>query len=312
MGKGLDTLLDQAEEIFGKLPPNDRLEARRLKKTMPVSGQRLMKKAGSGTDVFELREFVPFKDEERKVSAAHLMRTGKKIVVDREQESPHHFWVWADISASMEEFDGQMGPRTKKHTALLIALAFAMDLGVQEEAVGLVHQGRLYRGGRKVAARIEGGLTDLTLMGEAELPELHRSLKANDKVILIGDFLTKDKETLSEYLDELGHRRMQAGLIMVLDPAELEFPFTGNREFIGTEGEKSLSGASSQVFNEAQGLRIKYLKAIRAHIEMVKTLCEERGFRFVLHSTARPPEEAIIHFKNGQDNPLALVPEVGL
>lgn len=302
-------LLEEAEDVFGKIPSNVRMEVARLEKTMPVSGQRLMKKAGSGADIFELRDFDQYKDEERKISAKHKMRTGKDIVLDRELESPHHFAAWVDASESMN-FKSDRARFTKREYALIVMLAWIMDLGVQEEAVGVLSHGRLYRSGARTAQRVSDLLVDAALMGGDELPEIHRAFKANDMVVLGGDFFTKSPEDLENLLDDLAARRLQVTLMLTLDPDELDFPYTGNREFMGMEGETSLSGEASRVFDNAASMRAQYLAAIKAHITGLQTLCEERGFRFILAPTHKPPEQAVLNIKDGQENPMQHMPEI--
>ncbi|HRQ60097.1 MAG TPA: hypothetical protein PLO23_01040 [Alphaproteobacteria bacterium] len=159
-------LLEEAEDTFGKIRANVRMEVARLDKTMPISGQRLMKKAGSGADPFEFRDFDPSKDSESRKNAKQKMRTGKDMVLDREMESPHHFLSWVDASASMN-FKSDRAKFTKREYALIVMLAWVMDMGMQEEAVGVISNGRLFRGGMRTAQRVSDLLVDVALMGTA-------------------------------------------------------------------------------------------------------------------------------------------------
>lgn len=301
-------LLEEAEEVFGRVTPDMRLEIENVHQSRCATGQRLMKKAGAGLDFFDLREFAPLTDEVSSINHRASMRLGRHIVVEREVESPHRYGLWLDSSKSMD-FKSPGARFTKKEAAVITMLALTQDLARQEEAVGIISHGQFYRGRRRASQRIAPNLADVTIMGGKDIPEIHPAFKAGNTVIIFSDFLPSDDNRLVEFLDDMADRNLHVFLVMVLDPSELTYDLKGHLEIRGREGEVGPTGEASIVFGKAESMRAQYLAALRQHIIWLQNLCNDRGFRFVLQPTHMPLENAIEGLKEGQDTPLSLVAE---
>lgn len=302
-------LLEEAEDVFGRVTPDMEMEVDKVHQSTNAAGQRLMRKAGTGIDLFGPREFEEGRDERKHINPRLSAKRDMDIIVDREVESPHRYGIHVDSSPSMDyKSDGvRFSP---KQVSIIIALALAQDLAKQEEAVGVLSHGQFYRGGKRAHHRMADTLSDVTIMGGEDFPDIHGVFKPGNTVIALSDFLSDNDGRLVEFLDDLAERHLQTYLVMVADPDVLRFEFKGNNEFKGPEGERSLSGEASKVFEKTEAVRNLYLTNLRVRVAWLQELCAARGFHFVLHPTDHPAEHAVHFLKEGQDNPLSLVPEV--
>lgn len=301
-------LLQEAEDVFGKVTPGMRLEIERIKASLKP-GQRRTRKAGPGIDILGPDNFVQGVHERKQISPKLSLKFDRDIVIERERESSRRFALYVDSSRSMD-YKSAGAAFTKKQAALIKALVLAADLGVQEESVAVASEGRFLRSGRRMMQGMAGAFADqLSIVGATDIPDLHRTFKRGDSLIYFSDFLPADDKKLLHFLDEIVQRGLHGFMVMVLDPAELSFDFTGNVEFKGKEGEIGPAGEVSKVFDRAESVRMQYLEALRARVRWVAAQCESRGFTFVLQPTHKPLEEAIHHLKEGQENPLAHIPE---
>lgn len=303
-------LLDAAEDVYGKVTPGMRLEVERARKAL-ATGQRPSKRYGVGMDIIGPAEYVKGIHERKHINARLSMKKEKDIVIERELEAAHRYGLYVDVSGSMD-YQSAAAPFTKKQSALIKALVLAADLGVQEESVAVVSDGRFHKAGHRTMQRIAGALTEVMIAGEKDIPEIHKGFRPGDSVVWFSDFMPggDNDAALLTFMDEIDARGMHGYFVMVLDPEELSFNFKGNTEFRGKEGERSLSGAASAVFDKAESIRAAYLAALRKRIETIRGYCAARDFAFVLQPTHKPLEDAIHHLKDGQENPLQHIPEV--
>lgn len=233
------------------------------------------------------------------------------MVMERELEAAHRYGIFVDTSPSAE-YRSKGARFSKKQSALIYALVLAGDLGVQEESVAVVSDGQFHRAGHRMMQKMAGAMTEAVIAGESEIPEIHPAFRPGDSIVYFSDFLPSgdNDRALLAFMEEIAGRGLEGYFVMVLDPAELTFPFTGRTEFRGKEGELSLRGKASEVFDRAEAERNRYLANLRKRIETVRQYCEERGFVFVLQPTDKPGEDVIHNLKDGQENPFQHVPEV--
>ncbi|MCD8496615.1 MAG: DUF58 domain-containing protein [Alphaproteobacteria bacterium] len=310
----VDNILDvlaEAEDIFGAISPEMRFEAGRVH-DMSSSGQWHTNKAGSGFDMIGPAEFHPEKHDRRHIDHKLSLKHKKRIVMEREVEASKRHILWVDTSPS-QDFKSEDARFSKKESGIITAVMMAFLMARQQDAVGVVDEGKLYRGARYAVVNVGQVLTNVTITGGANAPEVPRFLRTGDTMTLISDFApTEDDDAaLIEALDEMSERGIEASLVMKLDPAEIEFNYKGAIEFAGTEGEVWPSGKLSEDFEKAEDLRKLYIEALRERIERIQVLCAERDFTFVFHATDEPFEEVIEYVnEGGQENPLQYVPEV--
>ena len=80
----------------------------------------------------------------------------------------------------------------------------------------------------------------------------------------------------------LGH------VVMIADPVEETFPFTGHTEFLDVDSSARLRVGEAETFKK------DYINRLAAHRDAVRAACLSRGWTFALHRTDRPAAEALL------------------
>ena len=152
---------------------------------------------------------------------------------EREWEAAHTVWIWFDRSASMQ-FASSLAPVSKIDRAALLTLAFA-DLCVRGgERAGLLGLTRPMATQGVVERFAEAIATDERLHGASEaalppaLPAAPRSM-----VLMIGDFLS-EPEDVGRAIQAVSAEGAIGELVMIADPIEETYPFSGNTEFLAS------------------------------------------------------------------------------
>lgn len=279
----LYALLARADETYGRLPPALRLEIDRISRGLPEHGPRKLRRHGPGTEFFESRPWR-LGDDPRRINARLSARAGKNMVAEKEAEIRQRFYLWRDSSPSMTYSSAPGALPSKKEAAEIMLLAFAKHLAKNEESVGILDGGGVFRGGR-AAERLAGSLAEVTVvtgpLPATLLPGPGRRLPDNSVAVLFSDFMT-DGEELLKGIAGLSGQNLQGFLVMVLDPQETDFAFSGAVEFEGMEGEGRLA------FGKTQDLRTAYREKLAAHIGRLRETAAARGFKFILQRTDRP------------------------
>jgi uncharacterized protein (DUF58 family) len=246
---------------------------------------------GTSVDFAEHRGYVPG-DDIRRVDWRVFARTDKFYVKEFEADSNSNFVVLLDVSASMA-----YGPRISK-------LDYAKTLGAcltylvhrQRDRVGLVtfdHEIRdhvppsakhldvvLHTLDRATATR-QGQLT-------APLRRLAEHFGRRGVIVLISD-LYDEPEAIFDALAPMRFRGNDVVVFHVLDPSELEFPFTDPSAFEDLE-----TGEQLPVVPES--FRDKYQALVRAHVDALTTKASERGVDYRLLDTSRPLDFALYDY----------------
>lgn len=172
-------------------------------------------------------------------------------------------------------------------------IAFARHLAESDDQVGILGQRGLYHG-RRAGRAIAGKVTDVSILtGDTPVPS--KKMPRNSTAVLFGDFLG-DPEKLDKTLSELESMTINGAVIMVLDPQELDFTYTGHVEFHGMENEGSVR------FAKAQSIRAEYIRALQRHIDQIQNICAARHFGFFLQRTDRPLQSAILEFYGHEES----------
>ena len=77
-------------------------------------------------------------------------------------------------------------------------------------------------------------------------------------------------------------------LVMIADPIEETYPFSGNTEFLHP------AGALRLVAPRAQNLRDAYLARLAAHRESIRGICARSGWGMSIHRTDASPAEILL------------------
>jgi uncharacterized protein (DUF58 family) len=248
-----------------------------------VHGRR---RAGSGENFWQFRPFISGEPSSR-VDWRRSAREEHAYVREREWESAHTVWIWFDRSASMR-FGSSLAATTKIDRAAVIALAFA-DLSVRGgERAGLLGLTRPIADAGVVERFAEAIATDERLRGPSEsaLPPAAPA-PARSMALLVGDFLGESGET-ERAIRSISAEGAVGELLMIVDPIEEAYPFSGDIEFLHPNGALRLLRPA------AQNIRSAYLARLAAHRAKLREICASRGWGFSLHRTDGSAAETLL------------------
>jgi uncharacterized protein (DUF58 family) len=265
--------------------PSLLIAARQVAQTVRhgVHGRR---RAGSGENFWQFRPFISGEPSSR-VDWRRSARGEHAFVREREWESAHTVWIWFDRSASMR-FRSDLSPTSKIDRAAVLALAFA-DLCVRGgERAGLMGLTRPMASAGVIERFAEAIATDERLRGvsEAGLPP-SQPAPPRSMALLIGDFLAEPEET-GRVLRAISADGAIGELVLIVDPIEEVYPFSGNIEFLHP------SGGQRFLSPMAQGMRESYLGRLAAHREALRQITSQLGWGLTLHRTDRSAAETLL------------------
>ena len=278
------SIREDAATISSRLPSLV-ITARNVAQTVRhgVHGRR---RAGSGETFWQFRPFVSGEPSSR-VDWRRSAREERAFVREREWEAAHTVWIWFERSASMR-FGSSLAHATKIDRAAVIALAFA-DLCVRGgERVGLLGLTRPLANPGIIERFAEAIATDERLHGasEADLPPLAPAA-ARSMTLLIGDFLCEPERT-ERALRSISAEGAVGELVVVVDPVEETYPFSGNVEFLHPAGNLRVLSP------RAQNIRDDYLAKLAAHRESLRRICASLGWGLSLSRTDGSAAEILL------------------
>ncbi len=247
-----------------------------------VHGRR---RAGVGETFWQFRPFV-WGESTSRIDWRRSARDGRIFVREREWEAAHTVWVWMDRSASMN-YVSSLAMQPKIDRALVLGLAMADLLVRGGERVGIPGLTRPLAT-RGIVERFAEAMIDEEKRGDggAELPPAE-ALAPRTQAVLVGDFLSPPA-AIETTIHAMASRGALGHLVMIADPVEETFPFSGHTEFLDVD-----SNARLRV-GEAETFKRDYLVRLAAHRDAVRAICRSRGWSFALHRTDRPAAEALL------------------
>jgi uncharacterized protein (DUF58 family) len=258
------------------------LEARRVSSLL-AHGLHGRRRAGPGESFWQFRPFVTGEAAAR-VDWRRSARDDRLYVREREWEAAHNIWFWIDRSASMA-FSSDLASASKVERALVLGLALADAFVDGGERVGLLGLTRA-RASRGIVDYLAQALVADTAGLDRDLPPAAQPARF-DEVVLIGDFLTPP-ERIAESIGGLSAAGSRGHLLMVVDPIEETFPFTGQAVLHDLEGGPSLAIGDAGSWGE------RYRARITAHRERLQEIVRGAGWTLTLHRTDRPASEAAL------------------
>lgn len=255
-----------------------------------VHGRR---RAGTGETFWQFRPFISGESAAR-IDWRRSAKDGRLYVREREWEAAHMVFIWVDRSPSMW-FSSNLAQQPKIDRALVLGLAAAELLVRGGERAGLL--GLM----PALAVRdIAGRFAEVLIAQESsesyvpeELPP-QLALPRGAQAILIGDFLS-DPELISETTGQIGAQGACGHLVMIADPVEETFPFSGNTEFIDSDSRARLRVGRAETFRDT------YIERLALHREAVGAAARRRGWSLSLHRTDRPAAEALLALRGKLD-----------
>lgn len=259
--------------------PDLLVEARQVAGTV-AAGWHGRRRAGIGEDFWQFR---PFGSGEpiRGIDWRRSARGETLFVREHELQNAHTVWLSVDLTSSMN-YRSQPSLASKRDRAVVLALGLAELLSRAGERVGLAGDpspvlSRL--GAERIAEK-------LARVGTDARPPIGDVRRFND-VVVIGDFLAPPEE-IAAFLKPVLGAGARAHLVVIVDPAEESFPFTGHVRFIDPETRASL------VAGAAEDWRTEYLQRLRRHRAGLEALTATSGWSLLVHHTDRPAVEPLL------------------
>jgi len=248
-----------------------------------VHGRR---RAGIGESFWQFRPFVAG-EPAANIDWRRSARDDRLYVREREWEAAHTVWTWIDRSRSMA-FISRLALQSKLDRALVIGLAAADLLVRGGERVGLLGVLRPLATRNIIDRFAEAMIAEEAVAGftASELPP-NSALQARSQFLWISDFLA-DHTDIDAKIAHLASAGARGHLVMIVDPIEETFPFTGHTEFLDVDSPARLRVGRAEAFRE------DYMLRLAAHREAIRESAAKRGWTLLLHRTDRPAAEALL------------------
>jgi uncharacterized protein (DUF58 family) len=252
---------------------------------------------GASIDFAEHRGYVPG-DDIRRVDWKLYARTDKYFVKQYEADTNANFSVLLDVSKSMG-FGSQGISKLEYGSYVAACLAYLSHL--QRDRVGIVTFDS------EVVAYVPSSAKHFQVLlhtldrAKAERPgrmleplqKIAEHFRRRSIIALISDFY-EDPDDLLEALK--GYRILGNDLVVfhVLDPAELDFPYTEASRFEDIE-----TGEEIPIVPDS--LADQYRKLMREHIDALTTKFSEARIDYVLLNTSKPLDDALFHYLGNRE-----------
>ena len=273
----------EAASLAARLP-NLVIAARKVALSV-MHGVHGRRRAGPGETFWQFRPFVSGEPAVR-VDWRRSAREDRAFVREREWEAAHTVWMWFDRSPTMR-FGSKLGAATKIDRAAVLTLAAAELVVRGGERAGFLGLTRPLAS-RAVLDRFAEALISDEAQGSGLSPlPPDPPTRASGHAVLVSDFLSPAEE-LEPRLRRLAEGSATAEIIVIADPIEETFPFTGHVEFRG------LGEVSTFRVPRAEDLRADYVMRLRNHRDFLRSLCRSLGWGFAVHRTDESPAAALL------------------
>lgn len=248
-----------------------------------VHGRR---RAGAGETFWQFRPFVAGEAAAR-IDWRRSAKDDRLYVREREWEAAHSVFLWIDRSPSMA-FQSSLAREPKVDRALLLGLAAAELLvrgGERAGLLGLTPALAVLNIVERLAAALLAQERAASYRAE-ELPA-QLSLARGSQLVLTSDFLA-DKDAIGNMMESYSAQGVRGHLVIVADPVEETFPFSGNTELLDVDSEARLRAG------KAETLRAEYLRHLALHREAIALAARRQGWSVTLSRTDRPATETLL------------------
>ena len=260
------------------------LRARRIVEGY-VSGVHRSPYHGFSIEFAEHREYAPG-DDLRYVDWKVFGRTDKIYLKQYEDETNLLSYIVLDTSESMR-YRGPDSPMSKLEYAQCVAASLAWLVLQHQDAVGLAtfdtEVRSLIRPGsnathlKQILHTLENVSSEKKTATGPIFHELAERFSKRGVVIVLSDMFD-DVPSMLAGLKHFHHRRHDAIVFHILDPAELDFPFRQMTKFNGLE-------QMPDVLTDPRSLRRAYLEEFNAFRKQVQTGCRGQQIDYQLVRT---------------------------
>jgi len=260
-----------------------------------ITGLHRSPHKGFSVEFAEHREYSPG-DDLRYMDWVAWARSDRYYIKQFEQQTNLRAHILLDVSASMD-YRHSAGV-TKFTYGCFLAACLAYLLARQQDMVGMVAFDRQVR--FRVAPgstpahldRIFTALEKIEPGGQTAVADtfhtLARTIAKRGLVIILSD-LYDEPEAILKALQHFVYKKHQIILLHLMDPAELEFPFTRITQFVDQETNQKL-----QV--DPRYVRGAYVEEVRAFVERYRRECSDRNIEYLLTPTDTPYERMLLNY----------------
>jgi len=273
-----------AEKISGSLPPL-LVEAEKLVSTLAI-GVHGRRRSGPGETFWQYRSAQPG-DSLGQIDWRRSARSDRLYVRETEWEAAESVLLWCDRARAMD-FRSDGVEWSKSDRARLLALAMAVLLNRGAERFGLLgSEAARPRTGEtqlmRVAALLNAPDHNAPDFGAPPQGEMPRAGKA----IFFSDFMGPRDAVFPALLNAAGQGT--GGIfVMVLDPIEVEFPFTGRTRF------ESVARVVRHETDQASSLRVAYLNRLEERRAELAQVAGRTGWQLIVHRTDESPRKPLV------------------
>lgn len=257
------------------------LEARRV--SASVHGIHGRRRAGPGESFWQYRPLVAGESASR-IDWRRSARDGHLFVREREWEASHTVWLWIDRSASMG-FASTLAQAPKIDRALVAGFALAETLVEGGERVGHLGLTRPMAS-RNIIELLAQAIAADRQGAEDDLPPPAPLQRLSDAIIVTDGLSPAD--SLAARIRALSGSGARGHVLLIADPIEETFPFTGQAELFDLEDGLALRVGDAGSWGE------DYRQRLAAHREAIREACRKAGWTLTLHRTDRPASEAVL------------------
>ena len=251
---------------------------------------------GFSVEFAEHRPYMPG-DPLKNLDWKVLAKSDRYLVKQYTEETNLRAHLLLDLSGSMG-FRSERASLSKLEYARSLAAALAYLMLGQQDAVGAMlfaEKPLQYVPPRSVRSHLDvvlrvlasGAPAGRTRLGPA-LHELAERIKRRGLVVLLSDLLDSPAEVLSG-LQHFRHRNHEVIVFHILDPDEIEFPYTDASTFVDLE-----SGA--QLTTEPWEIAARYRQKLTAWRDQYARACREQRVDYVPLDTRTPFDRALLAY----------------
>jgi uncharacterized protein (DUF58 family) len=272
-----------------------------------IHGRR---KAGSGDDFWQFRTYSTG-DNIRSIDWRRSARGDNLYIRQNEWQTSEDIWFWCDPSASMVYRSDKSLP-SKSDCAHLLALSAASLYEQGGERLGVLNAHDKPTAGRFGLTRLAEGfeinrqdaqdaqdalVTQNESQGTTPLPTTPPRLGAlasNAHIILVSDFLCEETDLLNT-LKALSTNGVQGHLVHIIDPAEVDFPFTGRTLFKGLEQE------GNHLSPRAEDFKHGYQTLMGGWMDTVRAMARHAGWGYSVQRTDESITKTLLYLAEQSD-----------
>lgn len=269
-----------AEEAAASFPA---LMARAERAVAGLHGDHTQRKPGSGEKFWQYRDYVPG-DRPQDIDWRQSAKSDRVFIRQKEWQTTQTAVFWCNQSASMD-FSSHKKYPTKAEAAQVLSMALAILMVRAGEQVGLY--GHLRTGRTETSLqRIGLALADEEKQFDTLPNPFAYKLPRHCSFVQVGDFLSPAQEI--ETVFSTLSAQAESGLVLqVLDPAEIELPYSGRIIF------EEPTAHSKEPVNHVDSVRAEYQERIAMHLSAVENICRQQQWHYVLHRTDRDVSETL-------------------